>query len=398
MPEEESHDPGDRRALVCGCCAVLLGLGLARFAYSPLIPAIINRHWFSPGATACFGASNFSGYLLGAIVARVLTRRWPISTVMRVMMLVSALTFFACVRPVSFWWYFIWRFIPGFTGGVLIVVGPVAAMQRVPNEKQGMAGGIIFAGIGLGIIISGTFVPLLLSVGLRAAWIGLGLLALAVTWVGWSGWPERGAALPSRSVASPRTNQQRRNLRSVYWTYTVCAVGLVPSMLFVVDYIARDLGKGLVAGSALWTLFGVGATCGPVFVGLLADRIGFKLALRGAMVIQACALAVMAATSSLAALAPATFIAGVFLPGIISLVSGRLHEIVPKHRDFTGWQAAWSTATIALAVGQAVSAFGYSYLLQLTGSHRLIFWIGSAAMIMAFLIETTTHQKDDDSK
>jgi predicted MFS family arabinose efflux permease len=380
-------NPGYARALVCGWCTVVLGLGLARFAYSALIPALITNHWFSASATAYFGGSNFAGYLLGAIVGRSLAQRWPVVLVMRVMMLVTIFSFFASAWPVSFLWYFFWRLVPGFTGGVLIVVGPAAAMTKVPSEKQGIAGGLIFSGIGLGIIVSGTVVPLLLHLGLRSTWMGLGAIAFIVMVLGWSGWPAKGSSLPETLASTPRHPHQDRNLRAVYWSYAIFAVGLVPAMLFLVDYVARDLGKGLIAGSVVWIVFGLGATFGPVFAGMLADRIGFKAALCGAFVVQAVALAGIALNSSLLILIPASFLVGIFLPGVITLVAGRLHEIVPKHHDLAGWQTAWSDATIYLSISQVVSAFGYSYLVQIVGSHAPLFLIGSIAMIVALLIE-----------
>jgi predicted MFS family arabinose efflux permease len=50
------------RPVLAGLCANLVGIGLARFAYTPLIPALIAAHWFSPSATVYLGAANLAGY------------------------------------------------------------------------------------------------------------------------------------------------------------------------------------------------------------------------------------------------------------------------------------------------------------------------------------------------
>lgn len=39
-------------ATVAGFAASLVGIGLARFAYTPLLPAIIGAHWFDPSMAA----------------------------------------------------------------------------------------------------------------------------------------------------------------------------------------------------------------------------------------------------------------------------------------------------------------------------------------------------------
>ena len=60
------------RATLSGVCANLVGIGLARFAYTPLIPALILAGWFSPTQAAYLGAANLAGYLAGALLARPL--------------------------------------------------------------------------------------------------------------------------------------------------------------------------------------------------------------------------------------------------------------------------------------------------------------------------------------
>ena len=58
-----------------GLCASLVGIGLARFAYTPLIPSLIEAHWFSASAVVYLGAANLAGYLVGALIGRPLAAR-----------------------------------------------------------------------------------------------------------------------------------------------------------------------------------------------------------------------------------------------------------------------------------------------------------------------------------
>src|SRR5260370_7996454 len=58
-----------------GLCASLVGLGLARFAYTPLIPALIPAKWFNPPEAVYLGAANLAGYLAGALTPRHLSPR-----------------------------------------------------------------------------------------------------------------------------------------------------------------------------------------------------------------------------------------------------------------------------------------------------------------------------------
>jgi Uncharacterised MFS-type transporter YbfB len=56
------------RAVLSGLCATLVGIGLARFAYTPLIPALIATRWFSAPESVYLGAANLAGYLGGALL------------------------------------------------------------------------------------------------------------------------------------------------------------------------------------------------------------------------------------------------------------------------------------------------------------------------------------------
>jgi len=64
---EANARSGELRAALAGLCATLVGIGLARFAYAPLLPALIQGGWFTPAEAAYLGAANLLGYLAGAV-------------------------------------------------------------------------------------------------------------------------------------------------------------------------------------------------------------------------------------------------------------------------------------------------------------------------------------------
>src|SRR5256885_11551952 len=169
-----ARDVPPLRATLAALSANLVGIGLARFGYTPLIPALTTAGWFRPSAAVYLGAANLAGYLAGALGARWIAARAGAATALRAAMALTAASLFACAFPLGFFWFFVWRFISGGTGGVLMALAAPAVMSAIPPERHGVVGGAIFTGVGLGIAASGTLVPALMQWGLVETWFGLG--------------------------------------------------------------------------------------------------------------------------------------------------------------------------------------------------------------------------------
>jgi predicted MFS family arabinose efflux permease len=371
------------RAISAGLCANLVGVGLGRFAYTPLIPALIAAHWYSPSSTVYLGAANLAGYLAGALSAQPIATRAGAAPALRAMMAVASAAFFACAFPLSLGWFFVWRFAAGVAGGALMALAAPAVLPHVSPARRGLASGAIFTGVGLGIAASGTLVPLLIPAGLVQTWFGLGALALLLTAISWGGWPCEGQPARRLPSAAPRRHPV---LIALYVEYALNAVGLVPHMIFLVDFVARGLGRGLVIGAQYWVLFGIGAMLGPLANGRLADRIGFAAALRLALFIQAVCVALLAFSATPVSLSISSFVTGAMVPGVVPLVLGRVHDLIPHNADQQ--RSAWGLCTTAFALGQAAAAYGFSYVFaRAGGAYQALFALGAAALAAALVID-----------
>jgi MFS family permease len=392
------------RFATAGLCASLVGIGVARFAYTPLIPALIAAKWFSPSDVIYLGAANLAGYLAGALLARPIAARIDAVAVLRAMMVVATLTCFACSVPVSFSWFFGWRFMAGLAGGVIMVLAASVVLPHTSPAKRGIVGGVIFAGVGLGVAASGTLVPLLLQQGLWQSWYGLGILSGLLTLISWANWPKQtrvsnSEASDSKVANSNYTNsphtlphskrRQSHAVRALLIEYGLNACALVPHMVFIVDFVARGLGQGIAAGSQYWIFYGLGAIVGPLLTGHLGDRAGFGPALRISFLVEAIAVLLPAISTSPAFLIVSSVIIGGFTPGIVPLVLGRIHELLPH--SAAQQRAVWGQATISFALFQAAAAYGFSWLFAHSdGDYLLLFKLGGASVTLALAIDLVT--------
>ncbi len=362
------------RTAFAGLCALLVGIGLARFAYTPLIPVLIAASWFTPSEAAYLGAANLAGYLGGAAAARRLAIRFSAPAVLRAAMAIAAVTFLACAWNPGFWWFFPWRFASGFVGAVLMVLSaPTALAQAVPG-RRGRVGGIVFTGVGLGIAVSGTIVPALAGSGVTAVWFGLAGASAVLTALAWPNWP---AAAP-RPAAGPARERVQLSAPVVLLlsAYACDGLGFVPHTVFWVDYLARGLDLGLEVGGAYWILFGLGAAAGPIVAGLLADRVGLAASFALAMLVKGLGVALPLLDTGPVALAASSVVVGALVPGTSALLSARTAELVGPRPQQRVW--GWMTGSFALA--QAAGAYAFAWLFDRTESYAVLFALGAGAL------------------
>ncbi|MGJ7549564.1 YbfB/YjiJ family MFS transporter [Pseudomonas alloputida] len=365
-----------------GLCASLVGIGLARFAYTPLIPALIDAHWFASSAVVYLGAANLAGYLIGALIGRPLASRWSGAVVLRGMMVLVSLAFLACAWPLSVSWFFGWRLLSGVAGGVIMVLAASTILPHVAALRRGLASGAIFLGIGLGIAGAASLVPWLLGIGLQQTWLGLAALSLLLTVSSWAGWPvehePQAITVNQQAAVSPA-------IIVLFGQYALMATALVAPMMFLVDYVSRGLGAGTRAGAVIWSLYGLGAIAGPVLYGFLADHLGARAGIRLVLLAQLAALGTLLASHDLRVLGAAALLIGSFPPGIVPLALARVHQLVEGHAQ---QNATWSRATVSFASFQAIAGYGYSALFAATDGHYApLFGVAAGAVVLALLVD-----------
>lgn len=372
---------------LAGLCALLVGIGFARFGYTPLIPVLIERDWLSAADAAYLGATNLAGYVGGSLLAASLARRLPVATLTRGAMVLTGLSLLACALPWGFVWFAPWRFLAGFTGGILMVAAVPLMLARAPATHRARSNGIVFTGVGIGIITAGTLVPAVAGYGPMPVWLGLGLLTLLLAGLTWRQWAIEPAVPPTQSAAAPRNFTLPVAL--LLAAYTIDSAGFVPHTVFWADYIARGLGRGVAIGGLFWVFFGIGALCGPLLAGVIAERFGFYRSIVGVLLVKSAAVAIPLLSTHPVALAISAITVGAFTPGISALASGRVAELV----GFAAHRQVWGWLTGGFALSSAAVGYAFSYLFDRTGSYNLLFALGAAGLFIAMLLAVTARQK-----
>lgn len=368
--------------------ATLTGVGVARFAYVALLPVLVQQGWFGLEAAGHLGAANLTGYLAGIGLAALLGGRYPPGWLVRWSMLLCALSLFACAwRGGGLPWFLFWRVVAGACGAILMVQAPVLILPGVSKERRGRAAGLIFSGVGLGIVAAATVVPTLATYGVVQAWLGLGGICALLTIASWNYWPVTPAAGSAASLpaGTPAARRPWRGFSApimlLCLAYTLNAIGYLPHTLFWADYITRELDRPLAAAGFFWACFGLGAACGPCLTGMLADRFGLTRTLAVGFTLKAVGVALPLVASGTPALLVSSVLVGFFSPGIVGAASSYALELGGSEQHRRNWTAM----NLCFSLAQAGGASAMVALMAGRSSYAILFWISWVALAVSAL-------------
>lgn len=367
---------GIRKLSFVGMAGGLIGVGICRFAYTPLVPVMIGEGWITEAQAGYLGAINFAGYFAGAALAWASAKWLGTGRSVHLNIALCLLSLAAAALPWGFHWLALWRFVAGYGGAVLLVLVGPAVLVQVPAERWGIVTGAIFTGIGAGVAATGTIVPLLAGFGASAAWAGLAatvlLLAIMVK-AFWREPPDEGLSPPA-GEAKPRMGLPTILLCLSYTTY---AVGIAPHSVFWVDYLARGLDLGIAVGGVHWTIIGLLAATAPAIVGRIAQRFGFARTLVAGMALTALGVFLPVIVQAPELQIVSSILFGLTMPSTVGMFAGRAGEIGGRH----GQRRLWWLMTLWFALVQAGAFYGLSALFDMTRAYLPLFAIAAASLL-----------------
>ena len=256
---------------LAGLLSLAVAMGIGRFAFTPLLPMMLND-----GATDLHGASwlataNYLGYWLGAMACALqptLWRRWgrqlPLAhtSAVRFGLVATVLLTLGMALPAPTLWP-LWRGLAGVASALVFVYVSGWCLARLTALGAPSLAGIIFVGPGLGIALSGLAASAMVAHGMHAAggWAAFALLAAALTALVW---PQLRGAVPVAAAstladAAPR----RRTLALFTLAYGLAGFGYIVTATFL-PVIARQALPGSVWLDLFWPLFGLGVALGAL--------------------------------------------------------------------------------------------------------------------------------------
>jgi MFS family permease len=379
------------QVLTGGICGLVLTIGLARFAYTPLLPSLQIQTGLTDAAAGGLAAINYAGYMSGALAATwiddVRWRHWLYSAGLWMALVTVAAMALTTWMPA---WALI-RYIGGLCGATGMLLGSGLVLGWLMRQGRRPELGLYFIGLGLGIVVS-----------------ALGAWGLSQVWPTWSdqwlafavlgllffvpAWKWRPPVPPQVVVAHDAAPSAGLGSRRWAWTmltsYFAAGWGFVISATFTVAIVEREpalAGQGPLA----WAMVGLAAMPAVFIWDLVARRVGDKRALLLAFGLQTLSVMLPAISGELwAALAGAVGYGATFI-GIVSMTLALVGRRAPNNPG-----KAMAKLTLSYGAAQMLAPVVAGYMAQTTGTFKGALWL-TAGVMAAGMALLATLPKDD---
>ncbi len=365
--------------LLAGILSIVISLGIARFAFTSLLPSMLDD-FLGLTSAGILASLNFAGYLLGAIFTIFLKEINSKVKYFRLGLVLSVLTTFILATTTNEYVWLVARVIAGFGSALLFLIASSLVMLKLNLKEKTKAMGIHFSGIGFAIVISELISQYILKTQTwQEVWLTLSILAFVLSFyvVYILSFEEVDVSLPKQKVSKSIFSSYVILLIVAYFTE---GVGFVVQGTFLPDII--NSLEGLEGyGNLGWLIVGFAGIPSSIIWMRLADKYNYLDIIMLAMGLQIFGMLIPTfSTNIYLNLLSGVFYGGTFI-GLVALfmnLAGKLAKNNPV--------ILMGSMTTAYGIGQ-VSAPLYSvWLNSYFGNYNSTLYVTASIVFLGIIL------------
>ena len=358
---------------LAGLVTLAVAMGIGRFAFTPLMPMMLHEHLLDLPSAGWLASINYLGYLTGGVLC--VLQPWisalsrlgkpvnPPRIVQGGLIATGVLTL-----SMAGHWPVVWpalRFVAGMASAVVLIYSSGWCLGRLEKLNAGGLGGVMYAGPGAGIVISGLSASGFVAVGWSAStsWLIFGLLALVLTALVWRVYqtPAGAAVMPAPTslttadrlpaaalAAAVVPVHGRLEMAMLVFAYGLAGFGYIITATFL-PVIARQALPGSIWIDLFWPLFGVAVVLGSLLASRLPRAHDWRLRLMVAYVMQAAGVLISLIWPSLAGFILGSILLGLPFTAITFFAMQEVRRLRPH-----AVASAIGLSTVAYGIGQVI--------------------------------------------
>jgi predicted MFS family arabinose efflux permease len=372
------------RIALAGLAALAIAMGIGRFAFTPILPMMQAEGLVTLQAGGWLASANYAGYLAGALWAAV--HRVSSQTAIRAGLAGIGVTTLAMAVATGLAGAMVLRALAGVASAWVLVHVSSWCLERLSAAGRSVLYGVVFAGVGIGIIAAGLACLALMATGSGSAnaWALLGVIALLLCVPLWRSFPSLRPAMPAseadREIQNVTTTDKQMSAgwRKPWTLLVVCygafGFGYIIPATYIPAMAREAAGDPQIFGWA-WPVFGAAAAASTLGAAAALRRFSARRLWIAAQLVMAAGVAAPLALGGLAGpLAAALCVGGTF----VAVTMLGMHEA----RRTAGERSAQLMAamTAAFALGQIAGPVLVSAWLAAGGT--LAFGLAAASVAL----------------
>jgi predicted MFS family arabinose efflux permease len=335
---------------MAGALVIAASMGIGRFAYTPLLPAMQETLAWSVAEAGDIASANYLGYLLGAVLASALVHRRQRLHGLLAGMLASAITTFAGAWVVAYPFWLTLRFVAGVASAFCLVLGTAVVVEVFVRHARPQLGSVYFAGLSLGIIGSVLIIEAARATNysIFVQWGLLGMVSFAMLGSAWLVLRTQkfDSAFSGQSSTAESGKLSNASLHRLIIAYGLFGFGYVVTATFIVA-MARQFDNATLLEPLTWIVVGLVGAPSLFFWQQLSARIGVFTALRLAYGIEAVGVLLAGVASNAVAVVCGGALLGATFMAITAMGFNAARKLAGMNQDKA---IAWMT--VSFGVGQ----------------------------------------------
>lgn len=346
---------------LAGSIVLMIGMGYGRFAFTGVLPLMLNEGLLTLHEGNLAASANYAGYLVGALLLAWVSSPWTIITL---------------------------RAVAGALSAITLIAGSLWLLEHMGHHHGAP---LLYAGVGLGIFISAEGIALghALNLTSQQIWLlcalcaGL-LLALAIRWL-----LTPPAALVRVSHVETSLPASGSDTRHAAWrllmVYGLAGFGYIITATYLPLFLSGSLQS--VDPVHLWALFGLAAAPSCLIWHKLVLKWGYRQALTRNLLVQALGVILPACSASLLFCVLSALLVGFTFMGTVTIALPKAKSL--SHQVSFNMIAAM---TALYGVGQIAGPLIAGALYQIAASFNPALYAAALALLIAAGLVFTERQ------
>ncbi len=362
-----------------------VALGVGRFAFTPLLPLMLADGSIGLKAGSWLASANYAGYFVGAVSCAAL-RIAPARMVrigLAATVLLTAAMGVGHLLPV----WLVVRFVAGVVSAWTFVFVSQWGLRRLTELHAPEWSGVIYAGPGVGIVLTGLIGSALAGHRAAPGWLGFAALSAVLSAVIWrtfgdvpvaaAGQPAAPARHAAAAVAPADARRHRADAAWLVVLYGMPGFGYIITATFLPVIARAALPAGSPWPDLFWPMFGAALIVGAIAAARLPGRWDNRLLLAAGCATQALGIAAGIVWPNAAGFSVGSALLGLPFTAITLFA---MREARRLHGERAAGLMGYATASYG--VGQILGPLVAAPLTARFGSFSPALWVAAGALLV----------------